>query len=65
MEIKHIDRYYSDLSGYTYYVVYQNGDGEQVPGYDALSKDAKMFMATANYEFRQNKYTGTYYHRFS
>lgn len=65
MKIKHIDRYYSDIAGYTFIVVYENGDGEQVPCYEALSKEQKQFMAKApNFEFRKSK-RGNYYHRFS
>ena len=64
MKIKHIDRFYSDIAGYTFIVIYENGDGEQVPGYEALSKEQKQFIAKADFQFMQTK-SGRYFHRFS
>lgn len=66
MKIKHIDRHYSAVAkDYSFVVVYENGDGEVVADYKALSKEQQQFIAKApNFEFRKTK-SGKYYHRFS
>ena len=65
MKIKHIDRHYSAVAkDYFFVVVYENGDGEQVPCYKALSEEAKRFIANADFQFMQSR-SGHYFHRFS
>lgn len=62
MKIKHVDRYGTYTGDYMFFVHYENGDIDQYAS-ENLPKEARRFMAQADFQFRKSK-RGEYYHRF-